>query len=317
MSQDWIERPEIGTRGIITFSVALVRRVGRTAARCLLAPAALYFFLSRGPERRASRAFLSRAFGRPAHWWEVLRHHYIYSATILDRVFLLSESFRRFDVRIEGLDELHAQMDRGRGVLLLGAHVGSFEILRTLGEQRPDVRICVVMDRQQTPGLNETLHALNPSIAANIIDAGADPAELALAMHAAAREGALIGLLGDRARPGEGVREVEFFGARAGFPVAPYLIASLLDVPVVLCIGLYRGGNRYDLYFETFADELRLQRATREQELGQWAQRYAARLEHYTRLAPYNWFNLYDFWHRRTDSGVARREPVAGVRADA
>ncbi len=113
------------------------------------------------------------------------------------------------------------------------------------------------------------------------------------------------------------MREVEFFGARAGFPVAPYLIASMLDVPVVLCIGLYRGGNRYDLYFETFADELRLQRATREHELGEWAQHYAARLEHYTRLAPYNWFNLYDFWHRRADSGPARREPVAGVRADA
>ena len=26
------------------------------------------------------------------------------------------------------------------------------------------------------------------------------------------------------------------------------------------------------------------------------AQRYADRLEHYTRLAPDNWFNFYDFW---------------------
>ena len=242
----------------------------------------------------------------------MLRHHYVYSATILDRAFLLSESFRRSTCASRDFDQLHAQMDRGRGAAAR-AHVGSFEILRTLGEQRPDVRICVVMDRKQTPGLNETLHALNPSIAANIIDAGSDPAELALAMHSAAREGALIGLLGDRARPGEGVREVEFFGSRAGFPVAPYLIASLLDVPVVLCIGLYRGGNRYDLYFETFADELRLQRATREHELGHWVQRYAARLEHYTRLAPYNWFNLMISGIVALDPGAARREPVAGV----
>lgn len=317
MSQDWIDRPEAATHGVIAFSVALVLRIGRTAARLLLAPAALYFFLRRGPERRASRAFLGRAFGRPAHWWEVLRHLYVYAATMLDRAFLLSESFRRFDVRIEGLEELHRQMDRGRGVLLLGAHVGSFEILRTLGEQRPDVRICVVMDTQHTAGLNGTLHALNPMIAGNIIDAGADPAELALAMHDAAQSGALIGLLADRARPGEAVREVDFFGAPAAFPVAPYLVASLLEVPVVLCIGLYRGRNRYDLYFETFADDLRLARATRAQQVGEWAQRYAARLEHYTRLAPYNWFNLYDFWHRRADPGTARREPGAAIGADA
>jgi predicted LPLAT superfamily acyltransferase len=25
-------------------------------------------------------------------------------------------------------------------------------------------------------------------------------------------------------------------------------------------------------------------------------QRYADRLEHYCRVAPYNWFNFYDFW---------------------
>ena len=45
-------------------------------------------------------------------------------------------------------------------------------------------------------------------------------------------------------------------GAPAPFPAAPFLIGALLKVPVVLCIGLYRGGNRYDLYFEAFADEL-------------------------------------------------------------
>jgi predicted LPLAT superfamily acyltransferase len=302
---------------VIAFSVALVRRIGRPMARVLLAPSALYFFLRRGGERRGSRSFLTRAFGRPARWWEVLRHIHAYSATMLDRVFLLSESFRRFDIRIEGLDQLHAAMDHGRGVLLLGAHIGSFEVLRTLGEQRPDVPIRVVMDRQQTRFMTETLHALNPTIADNIIDAGADPSALALAIHDAARSGALIGLLGDRARPGEAVHAAEFFGGRAEFPVAPYLLASLLDLPVVLAFGLYRGGNRYDLYFETFAEHLRLERATRAAQLGEWAQRYAARLEHYTRLAPYNWFNLYDFWHRRADSGTPRREPAAALRADA
>jgi predicted LPLAT superfamily acyltransferase len=27
-----------------------------------------------------------------------------------------------------------------------------------------------------------------------------------------------------------------------------------------------------------------------------WTQRYVERLEHYVRLAPYNWFNFYPFW---------------------
>lgn len=317
MSEQWHERPEGGHPRVIEWSVRLVRRIGRASARLLLGPVALYYFLRRGPERRASRAFLTRAFGRPARAHEVLRHVYAYSATILDRAFLLSESLRRFDVRVQGLDDLHAAMDHGRGVLLLGAHVGSFEVLRVLGERRPDARICVVMDRQQTPGLTAAMHALNPAIAANVIDAGGDASALALAIHAAAQSGALIGLLADRARPGEAVQEVEFFGARAALPVAPYLLASLLHLPVVIAIGLYRGGNRYDLYFETFAEELQVPRAERALRLAECAQRFAARLEHYVRLDPYNWFNLYDFWHRRADSGAARREPAAGIRADA
>ena len=37
-------------------------------------------------------------------------------------------------------------------------------------------------------------------------------------------------------------------------------------------------------------------RAGSGQELQHWVQRYAERLEHYCRVAPYNWFNFYDFW---------------------
>lgn len=316
MSADWSARPEGGGRAAIWLIRSIGLYLGRGCARALLYPITLYFYLRRGPERRASREFLSMAFGRAATPWQVLRHIHTYAATTLDRVFLLSDSLRRFDVRVEGLDALHAQMDRGRGVILLGAHIGSFEVLRVLGERRPDARICVVMDRQQTPGLTQTLHALNPKIAANVIDAGVDPAEFALAMHAAAQSGALIGLLGDRARSGESVQPVDFFGARAAFPVGPYLLAAVLELPIVVCFGLYRGGNRYDLYFETFAESVQLARGARAAQLAEWAQRYAARLEHYTRLDPYNWFNFYDFWTSRPAGDAVRSDPARAA-ADA
>jgi len=74
---------------------------------------------------------------------------------------------------------------------------------------------------------------------------------------------------------------------------------------------MYRGGNRYDLYFEAFADELVLPRRGRKAELRAVAQRYAARLEHYVRQDPYNWFNWHDFWNLE---GFDRDEPGAGER---
>ena len=310
---DWSQRKEGGSRTALSIYIRLCVWVGRRFAHACLFPISLYFFLRRDVERRASREFLTRAFGRPARLREVFWHIHTYSATILDRVFLLAKSMDDFDVRVHGLDALDEELARGRGVLMLGAHIGSFEILRSLAKRRPDVRVRVVMDRRQTPALTELLHALNPDIAVNVIDAGVDPAALALAINEAAQQGMLIGLLGDRTRPKQATAPVTFFGDAARFPVAPYQLASVLGLPVVLSFGLYRGGNCYDLYFETFAESIKISRPGRDEQLRELAQRYADRLEHYTRIDPYNWFNLYDFWHDHSarDADVERDAGVA------
>jgi predicted LPLAT superfamily acyltransferase/uncharacterized membrane protein len=312
IQQHWSARREGGGRLAIWLIRTIGLRLGRPAARALLYPITLYFFFRRGAERRASRAFLSRAFGKSAPTWAVLRHIHCYAATILDRAFLLARSTRGFDIRIHGLDEVEVQIARGRGVLLLGAHIGSFEALRVLAETRPELRVRMIMDRGQTPALTELLHALNPAVAGMVIDVGGDGTDIALAIRDAAHDGALIGLLGDRARPGEATRDALFYGAPAAFPIAPYLIASALELPVILCFGLYCGGNRYDVYFETLAERIEIPRAERATRLAEWTQRYAARLQHYTQLNPYNWFNFYDFWHRPVADNRAVRGLAVG-----
>jgi predicted LPLAT superfamily acyltransferase len=297
MTQHWSARPEGGGRSAIWLVRTIGLRCGRGCARSLLYPITLYFFLRRGYERRVSYAFLERALGRKATAWEVMRHLHRFGATILDRIFLLSDRYARFDVRVHGLAELTSRMQPDRGVLLLGAHVGSFEVLRVLATERPDVKVCAVLDTQKTPALTELLHQLNPAVARNVIDASRPGTEIVLALGEAVREGALVTLLADRARPHESTVVVDFMGAPAAFPAAPFLIGALLKVPMIVCIGMYRGGNRYDLYFESFADELVLPRHARKTELRAVAQRYAARLEHHVRQDPYNWFNWHDFWN--------------------
>jgi len=296
MTEHWKQRPEGGGRFAIWLIRSIARYGGRTVSRVLLYPITLYFLLVRGPERRASQAYLQRLHGRPARLIEVARHIHCFAATILDRVFLLSDQFHKFDLRIHGREELHQEIDRGRGVLLFGSHLGSFEVLRVLSRLRPDVRVRVVMDRGQNAALTALLEALNPEIAATVIDATQDGATIALAIKDATDSGALVGLLVDRARPGENLQPVEFLGAPAAFPSAGFMIAMALGIPIVLSFGLYRGGNRYDLYFETFAIEHPVPRSRRREVLAAAQARYAARVEHYLRLAPYNWFNFYDFW---------------------
>ena len=296
MSAAWKQRPEGGGLFALALIRGIARHGGRALARLLLYPTTLYFLLRRAPERRASRAWLSRVSGQSATLWQVARHIHTFAATILDRVFLLSGQLKRFDVRVQGLDALHHALADGRGLLLFGSHLGSFEVLRVLSRERPDVKVRVVLDIGHNPVMSQLLDALNPEVAATVIDAGQTGPTIMLEIQSAIAEGAIVTLLVDRVQAGQAWLPVPFLGREAPLPVAPWLIASVLGAPVMLAFGLYRGGKRYDLMFEPFEVGVRAPRAERAARLRALVGRYAARLEHHARQAPYNWFNFYDFW---------------------
>ena len=315
MTRAWLERPEGGSAWALRLFAAVARLFGRTVSRLVLLPVTAYFLLRRGPERRASRAYLARVLGRPPTWTDVARHFHTFAGVTLDRVYFLTESLRRFDTRLVGIEQLHRAMDLGRGVLLIGAHVGSFDALRAASAQRPDVTVRVVLDAQHSPALSAILKQLNPRIAAGIINPRQDGTAVALEIGAALRERALVTMLADRGRPGNPTVTVDFLGDPAEFPTAPWQIAAALHVPIVMCVGLYRGGNRYDLHFELLSERLNVERSQRQQQLRVVVQDFAARLAALVRTAPYNWFNFYDFWNEPAPGARDRRAGgAAGTR---
>ena len=118
----------------------------------------------------------------------------------------------------------------------------------------------------------------------------------------------LVGLLGDRLPPAAAgpatsargkVVQIPFLGQPAGFSDGPLRLAMLLRRRVIFMAGLYRGGGRYDVRFETLADfrQAPADAPAREQLVLQALRQYVARLETLCREAPYNWFNFYDYWN--------------------
>ncbi len=309
-NEHWQSRPEGGGHFAIWLIRAIALYGGRRVARLCLYPITLYFFLRRGPERLASRQYLQRAFGRPATAWQVLKHIHCFAATILDRIFLLAQGEKPFQIETHGLELLEQRVAQGRGVLLFGSHQGSFEALRAIGARRPDMPLRVVLDKQKTPAMTELLEALAPEVGACVIDAAQDGTSIALAMAEACQSGAVVAMLADRGRGHEVLRRTEFLGSPAPFPISPWLLAHALQVPVVLCFGLYLGGNRYRLVFEPLSDRVEIPRHNRGPALDALIARYAQRLAHYVDVAPYNWFNFYDFWQ---DTPPATAEPAATV----
>lgn len=291
---DWVARPERSNTNFIRFIVWVALTLGRSAARALLYPIALYFLAFSARARKASAIFMRRALGRRPGVADSFRHFYSFAATILDRVFLFNDQYARFEVRVHGAEIADTLTARGEGCLLLGAHLGSFEIVRALARATGGPQVSLVMYEENARKLTSVLYAINPKLSLEVIALGKP--DSMLKVRAALERGGAVGMLGDRTIDGEGTMPIDFLGERASFPVGPFRIAAMLKQPVVLMFGLYRGGNRYDVHFERLVDMKRIDPAQREAMIAQSLRRYVARLEHYCRVAPYNWFNFYDFW---------------------
>ena len=112
--------------------------------------------------------------------------------------------------------------------------------------------------------------------------------------------GELLVIVGDRVPAHDAGRttDAQFLGATGAVRARALRArarAGLPGVPVLLPEG---SATDIRLYFEPFAERIELPRRERAQHLAAWAQRYARRLEHYCRKAPYQWFNFFDFWAR-------------------
>ena len=290
----WASLPERGTPLSLRAIAWIAIHIGRWGARLLLYPITLYFVITAHAARRMSRKYLKRVRGGSAHWWHVFRHFYCFAATILDRVYLLHGRFERFGVTVHGKEILQRQIESGNGSILLGSHLGSFEVLRALGVMQRRFPLKVLMDTVHNQNITRFFDALNPEIAGTVI--APDRADTLIRVKESLDGGYFVGMLGDRVSGGDKTTQCQFLGTPATFPAGPVLLAAMMHCPVILFVGLYRGGNRYEIYFEHFADEIVMDRDRRAESIQLWTQRYARRLEHYVRLAPYNWFNFYPFW---------------------
>jgi predicted LPLAT superfamily acyltransferase len=292
--QAWVSSRERGSLPFIRLGVWTTRRLGRRVARLLLYPLCLYFFVSSPSAARASKTYLRRVLERPPRLRERFAHFLTFARCLLDRVFLLSEQTEAFEITVHGEEILLDIAKQGGGCMLFGAHFGSFEVARALGRRHHDFPISLLMYEENAQKVRAALAAINPNLATEVIGLGRMDSLIAVAERL--RQGHFIGVLADRNLDGKDMVRFPFLGATAGFPAGPFRVAMMLQRPVVMMAGIYRGGRRYEVHFETLAEAATTRPPDAQAWLDDVMTRYVTRLEDYCREAPYNWFNFYDFW---------------------
>ena len=300
----WAAQREQGSARVTRFALWVALRGGRALSAPLVWVATGWFLLVSRGARLASRDYLGRVLGRKPGLQDVARHFHSFGLAVLDRVQLLGAPADIFDIRTEGIYAVLAVLAQGRGCILLGAHLGSFEVLRRVAMEAP-VPVWALMYRRNAGALTPLLDRLAPSLHQRVLEIG-DTASMIRARECVDR-GEIVGILADRAPEGIGsvhrMVTVPFLGGAAAFPSGPFVLASMLSAPVVLFHAVRTGKRRYQVTFEPFVDHVVLRRSSRAADLRNVVGKYAAALESACLAHPYQWFNFFPFWE--TPAGEA------------
>jgi KDO2-lipid IV(A) lauroyltransferase len=272
----------------------LPRRALFVAARAFLNP----YMRSRPKYVAALRANLSRILSLPPDSEEVEAG----VRKLIDAHFYAWGDFLHFATRppeqasalvegVVGFERILEGRGRGKGVLLLTAHLGNWEVGGLmLAQVRLPIHVVLVPDI--FPGVERGRRRLHgrAGVVEIPIDNGPAPT---LEVLRALEKNAIVAMQGDRDFNNTGVA-VPFLGREAYFPRGPLRIAMATEATVLPAFIIRVEDGRYRAVIE---EALTIERGgDREAALRANLGRYVAILERYVRQHPEQWYCFYPFW---------------------
>ncbi|GEN25442.1 hypothetical protein HCU01_33910 [Halomonas cupida] len=294
----------IGERGTLTGMLLMVhlRRLGEWPFRLVLGPVILWYYLSHGLARQASRDFLARldpALRRRPIAWRLrsLRHFFSFGQALMDKVAAWNGKHAPEALNGTGVDNFRQTFANGRGGLVLVSHHGNLDVVNAFSEQHANLQLTVLMHTRNARKFNELLERATGRRQPDIMDVSELSPASAQQLDQRIRDGGFVVIAADRIAPSEQrYRLLKFLGAEAAFPEGPFMLATLLRCPIytLSCVREHQG---FTVAFEKFDDTSSLARAERGNWIAQAMQRHADLLADQVQRYPLQWFNFYPFWH--------------------
>lgn len=208
----------------------------------------------------------------------------------------------------EALARRMANLDRGvfdrllaegKGILLVTAHFGSWELGAVVLRRLFDYPLTVVAMAEPSPGVNRIRRDMRISLGVEVLEVRQN-IETPLQIRRRLAENRIVALLLDR-HVGRDHVAVDFFGRRAHFLKTPSLLSSLSGAPMLSPWIIRQPDGRFHCYCDEPVwatrhgdSETTLQRATQA-----IADRLAAKIREY----PHLWYQFYPFWDTQPRSG--------------
>ena len=311
VSSHWSSVAERGAYWGLNLLAMFYRVAGRRGCMIAAFPIVLYFNLTGAEQRRTSREFLRRAYrakGVDHHpgWFDTLKHSFGFACKTIDTFAAWLGAIDPKTMVAEDKQGPERIAESGQGVLLIVSHLGNIEISRALLDHAQRSRIKILVHTAHAEHFTRVLRQFRPEAMADTIQVTDMNPGTMIVLKEAIERGDWVAIAGDRTpvKGDDRVSTAVFLGREAPFPQGPYILAHLLECPVYLMFCIRQDGV-YRLYFEMFAERIRLPRRDKQAALRDWAARYAQRLESFSLIDPFQWYNFFDFWRMPPPEEVA------------
>jgi KDO2-lipid IV(A) lauroyltransferase len=193
---------------------------------------------------------------------------------------------RRSFAYLKGEDVIQKALARGKGAILLSAHLGNWEFGGTM-MRLSDYPLAVVALPHNTAATNALVNRFRKGKGITVIEVDDSPfSALPILKHL--RQNGVVAMIGDKDFFGNGI-PVSFFGKQIPFPVGPVTIAMSSGAALIPAFVLKQSGGKY---FGVLEEAVSLTRhGTRRQATTENLQKIAAIFETYIRRYPDQWYN--------------------------
>lgn len=291
--RQWSGRSRGGSFGY-RFFIFAIRHLGLRFAYGFLTLVVIYF-VPFAPKATSAIWFYNRnilGYGRLKAFLCLFTHYYRFGQTLIDKIAISSGMKDRFRFEFSNYERFLEILDSGRGVVLIGAHIGNWEAGSVFfGDY--GARMNIVMYDAEYRRIKEALERGSQQRNFRVINVGGDGLENVLRIKKALDGGEYVCFQGDRFMDGENTVTARFMGREARFPAGPCLTASRMGVPVVFYYSMREKGRAYSFHFTEAPACAGDRRSHPEKEL---LERYVSVTEDMVRRYPRQWFNFYKFW---------------------
>ncbi len=284
-----------------------IRLGGRKAAYGMLYFVVAWYVLFSSLARNRASYYLARRFPDSSGLAR-LRHCYLlileFGKVLVDRAVVGILGPESFAVCLDGREELLKLRDENRGLILMTAHVGCWQLaMSALGFlQRP---VNMLMRREDGDIDRHYYEHAGIPCPYQIIDPTGYLGGT-LEMLGALKQGQIVSVMGDRQFGSDkSSARVDFLGGQVAVPFSAYKLASVTGAPIVVFFSSKAGPKSYRLQLAKVIRVPQLKGRSAET-FAPFAQQFADELEDFSRRYPYQFYNFYNLW----SSQQAQTEPT-------